>query len=292
MFDHLPKIRKLKMSDEKIDDVKVEIEKEKVFEDTSKGNLLDVASGCLSLVLPAGYIEDTPSGLLLHDTAIVREMTGHEEDILSAKGQLSTKLSAIISNCLIQLGSLSNKADIKRAIDSLTAQDRYILLIAIRRVSLGDRYVYDVSCPSCKTVQSKSCELNQMEIIPMIDKMKREFVSVLPSGKSVSWHVLSNADEQWLSGQKKNADDRMTLGLLSRVDSIDNSKIDRVKGYRHALAALKNLSIRDRNCLRDIFNKEEGGIDQSIEHVCDECNHEWTSDLEIGHQSFFYPSDL
>lgn len=267
-------------------------EQSKVAEDAmvlekTKGHVLDVSPGCLAVELPAGYIHN---GEELHTQAVVREMRGHEEDILAGKGPIVARLNAVVGNCLDSLGGVTDKAFLRRAATKLTAQDRMVILLAIRRVSLGDFYDCKITCPECKVAQRVSLNLSEIEIVPMPDRMSRERKDVLSGGKEVEWHVIRTEDEEWLTMHKKNKRDQLTLGLLSRVDSIDGSKLDRARKYEEAVEALKDLSVRDRDELRALFEREEGSVDTNVEYFCEECNHEWEGKMDIGQASFFFPS--
>jgi hypothetical protein len=266
-----------------------EKEVENITTPATKGHVLDIAPGSLAVDLPCGWIHD---GNKIETTAIVREMRGYEEDLLAAKGPAVTRLNAIIGNCVEQLGVISDRATIQKAAIELTAHDRMIILLGIRRVSLGDFFDIKVICPNpdCKVTQHKTLNLSEIEIIPMPDRMERERIDKMPSGIEIAWHVLRSEDEEWLGTQKNKKNDRLTLGLLARVDAVGAVKIDRVKSYREAVSALKKLSVRDRAALRDIFDEQEGSIDTKVEFDCDECGHTWEGDMEIGQPGFFFPS--
>ena len=281
----------MKMTKEKKQDVSADseiVKVEPVETERTKGHVLDVSSGKLAIELPAGYIQDGD----VHTTAIVREMSGHEEDLLAGKGSLVVRLNAIIGSCLENLGPYNDKATMMRAANNLTAQDRMAILLAIRRASLGDFYDVKVSCPECKVEQRKQLDLKEIEIIPMPDRMKRERVDELPSGTEVKWHVINSKDEEWLTTQRQKKDDKLTLGLLARVDAVGDMKLDREKAYRKAITALKNLSMRDRAALRNMFEREEGSIDTEVEFECDECMHVWQGQLDVGQSTFFFPVQI
>ena len=88
----------------------------------------------------------------------------------------------------------------------------------------------------------------------------------------------------------KKKEDKLTLGLLARVDVIDDEVLDRERSLRKALAALKKMSTRDRNFLRAQFEKMEGSIDTEADFECEECGHQWKAKMDIGQSSFFFPS--
>ena len=95
--------------------------------------------------LPCGYVDDEGK---VHDQAMLRELTGAEEDILATpKMSGSEKMTRIIGNCLIKLGDIDKPG--KEIARKLTIGDRAVLLLAMRSVSLGAVYPFRVKCPSC-----------------------------------------------------------------------------------------------------------------------------------------------
>jgi len=270
-----------------IEDANEEKIAEPIKTERTKGHVLDVSSGFLAVELPAGYIYEGKA----HVDALVREMRGHEEDILASKGPIVTRLNAVIGNCLVKLGDISESATLKKVASALTGQDRMAVMIAIRRASLGDFYDCNVKCPECKIVEHRTIDLKDVEISAMPDRLLRDRCDELPSGTEVKWHVINSADEDWLSTVRKKKQDQLTLGLLARVDAVGDIKLEREKKYRKALVALKDLSTRDRVFLRSLFDKEEGKVDTDVEFECEECGHIWTAPMDM-QEGFFFPSAL
>lgn len=264
---------------------------EKVESERHKGHMLDVAPGHLAVELPCGYIRDDK----VHTVAVVREMTGYEEDLLAARGPVVPRLNKIISNCMVKIGEIEERAGIRDAVAQLTANDRMAIMIGVRRVSLGDFYDPTVSCPSCKAESKHSLDLSEMEVFSMPDRMLRERESEIMGSngkaKTIKWHVMRSEDEEWLTKrQKKNKEDVLTLNLLSRVDAVDDVQVEREKNFRKAVEILKSLSIRERGELRETFKGEEGYVDIEAEFECPECGHEWKADMDVGQPAFFFPS--
>jgi len=269
-------------------DGNVEAEVEPIKQDATKGHVLDIGPGSIAVELPCGYID----GEAVHASAVVREMRGHEEDILAGSGPVSARMNAIIGNCLIGVGSISEPSKLRGIVERLMAPDRMALLIAIRRASLGDKFDAHVVCPLCKGEQHVTLDLKEVETVPMPDRMTREKTSALPSGIEIVWHVLTNDDEEWLTEKRKKKVDLLTLGLLARIDMVNGDDIDRSQGYRRAVSAVKDLSMRDRTALRAIFEKEEGKVDTNVTFECSnpDCGHEWSGKMDIGQRGFFFPS--
>lgn len=238
---------------------------------------------CMSgeLTLSCGYVDKDG---VVHDKAGLREMTGEEEDILAQRHMgMGQKLTQIIGNCLTKIGPVTDKAELRRIAGELTIGDRIVLLLALRVLSLGPTYSFQITCPECKTKQNHGLRLDKLAIKEMPDKRLRELQVTLPSGKKVGLKVMTAQDEQKLEkhrGQK----DSLSLGILARLTMIGENT-------RPTLKDVKGFSWRDRHLLRDKFMKLEGGVDTDIQVVCDNCDHEFQSVLDVGQPSFFFPSE-
>jgi hypothetical protein len=248
-----------------------------------------VASSVLAVDLPCGYVD--PEGGVQQEL-VVSEMTGYEEDLLAGKGPILQRLNQIILNCTRRLGSIEERGQLNRAVSALTASDRMVALLAIRRASLGDFYEVKVQCPNpeCKEEVRFTLNLADVEIRAMADPTKRTFEHTLTSGRQVAWHVMTSADEEWLTQKGKKREDVLTLALLSRVDMVDGLEINRARDYKAAMARLKALSTRDRNEIRTHFEQCEGHVDTVVDFSCPSCQHEWRDELSLGQASFFFPS--
>jgi hypothetical protein len=256
----------------------------------TKGHLMDVASSALAVDLPCGYIDDRG---VVHRDLVVVEMTGHEEDLLAAKGPVLPRLNQIIANCARRIGTIEDRVTLGQAVSQLTAADRMVAFLAIRRVSLGDFYDVKVQCPNpdCREEMRYALNLADVEIHAMEDPLQRVFTHTLKSGKVVQWHIMSSTDEEWLTTKTKKAkEDVLTLGLLARVDELDGVAIQRDKNQRDAMARMKALPTRDRNEIRSLFEKYEGHVDTNVDFSCPSCQHEWKAELNLGQPSFFFPS--
>jgi hypothetical protein len=278
-----------------IDD-SIKEETEEVKEDVSLkervgGNILDPSPGFLSIELPCGYIHDGE----LHTVALVREMEGEEEDIIVGKGPAVQRLNAVISNCLVSLGSIKDRNILRFVPEKLTSQDRMVLIIALRRVTVGDFWDLELTCPKegCNCKMQKTFDLRDVVIRPMKDRMARDNEFVLPkSQKLIKWHVQGAEDEQWLSDVSKKKEDLLTLQIMSRVYEFDGVKIDRKLKFKEAKRILKSMKWNDRSSLRNEFEKVEADVDTKAEHVCDDCGYEWERGLDFSQESFFFPAAL
>jgi hypothetical protein len=253
--------------------------------------VLDIRSGTVSGHLPCGIIGQDGQ---LHNTFVVHEMTGVEEDLLAGKGAVVPRLNKILANCSDSIGAISDKREVELAIKKLTAVDRMVMLINVRRASLGDDYNLKITCPKCSSSGRYKIDLSWLETKPMNDPMKRKFVSETTRGRKIHWHVMSGEDETWMQQQLKKLKDKemLTVAMLARIDKIDDVELDRRNDLKGAFAALKALSLRDRNDIRGFFTEMEGTIDTEVEHECPDCGHGFSGQLDVGQPGFFFPAGV
>jgi hypothetical protein len=248
-------------------------------------------SGVVSGKLTCGWVDDQG---VLHQSFVVKEMTGVEEDLLAGKGPVLPRLNKVIVNCIESIGSISDRHQIARAVDLFTASDRMILLVAIRRASLGDSYLTKIKCPSCSADSDISLNLSTLETREMSSPQQRNYETLISTGEAVRWHIMTGIDEDWLQNNRKRLksdNDILTLAMLARVDAVGDQVINRMAGFQNAIDCMKKMRSRDRNQLRNAFTETEGFIDTSVEYECPSCGNEFKGDLDIAQASFFFPQD-
>jgi hypothetical protein len=236
-----------------------------------------------SFVLPCGYLDTEGK---LHTDVTVREMTGREEEILAARNMSVTKkFNKIISNCLTSVGTFTGEKDIEKIVLSLPQGDRLFLLLAVRRVSLGDDMPFVTVCPDsdCKKKSQLEVDLSELTIKKMPNPLVRQYEDVLPkTKKTIRMKVLDGYGEEMLAKAAQANKDNISTAILARVESID--------GKAASLEDILTLPMMDRNHLRDLWQDYEGGIDTDIEVTCPNCNLDYSTSVDLGSPGFFNPS--
>jgi hypothetical protein len=242
----------------------------------------DMKSSTGLFKLPGGYLDEKG---ILHDEIQIREMTGAEEDILAGKtDSITLKLNAIMAGCLVRIGSITDPGEIAKVINLLPSGDRIYLLVLIRMVTLGDDFAFDEKCPECGDKATYNIFLSSLEVTPMKDKNKREFEFTAPSGKKIIIKTLLGKDEGLASKYgEEYPNDVVSAIMLARVVSID--------GVPATVESLKKLGWKDRSFARKSIESIDGGVELGVTNECKKCNFEFTKDLQIGSQSFFFPSE-
>lgn len=249
--------------------------------------------------LPCGYVDETGKA---HRTVILRELTGEEEDMMDDDDMPSNiRMTTILSRCCEQLGSVTDKEIIRRAIGDdlnaglpLTSSDRIAMMIYLRRVSVGDVYHFSRRCPRCGYMNTmKHLDLRNQEITFVPDDRvgKRRLEVTLPrSQKKAIVRVMTASYESRLVELRPNQKDLRSAAILARLESLDGKMLD---NPRAGLAAVKALPIEDRNYLRKVYNLIEADVDTSCEITCNNkiCGVDFKFPLDLGQSFFSNPVD-
>lgn len=234
--------------------------------------------------LPCGYLD--PRTQELSKDVELREITGHEEDMLASQQVPShAKITQLLAGCVTRIGSVTDPGLIAGIVQQLPVGDRVYLIFSIRRVTLGDELPVRERCPECKTTTLFMVDLGEdLQPKPMKDPMKRVFDVVLPSGIPARFRVSTGLDEANLSKLNKrqaHKSDALSQALLMRLELLG--------GEKPTLKMVKSLGMRDRNFLREQYQEVEGGVDTTLELACPSCGHEWEKDLDLSAANFFFP---
>jgi len=257
--------------------------RDQVLEAVQQAQQEEPKSSVGMFTLPCGYLD--PEGVL-HVDVDVREITGHEEDMLASKAVPGhKKVGKLISACTTRLGTITDNKTLSGIAGELTVGDRIFLMFAIRRTSLGDAYPFRGKCPSeeCKYSGLFTLDLADLEVKPMPNPKKRIYDITLPSGKVARYRPLLGRDEEVLA-EAANTKQAMSLGILQRLEMLNEAP--------PTLPMVQALGLRDRNALRDAFEDIEGGVDTSLEMVCPECGLEFEEELDVSQAGFFFPSSV
>ena len=259
-------------------------ERDHVLETMQQAKLENPSGSFGVFELPCGILEGDGPEAILHKEVELREITGHEEDMLGSNTVPNhKKIGMLISGCLVRVGTINDKGKLALLAEEMTVGDRVFLMFAIRRTSLGDDYPFRGKCPECNYRGIFNLDLSDLEVKKMAEPMKRTFDHTLPSGKKCSFRPLCGKDEESIS-KAASSNEALSLSILMRLQMLE--------GQPPTLAAVKGLGMRDRNYLRAEFDKIEGGVDTTLEMTCPRCNHEFEEELDVAQAGFFFPSSV
>lgn len=252
--------------------------------------------------LPCGYLD---AAGVLHREVLLSEITGREEDMLANdKVPAQRKMGQLLIACIQRLGSLTDKKDIAAAVPELLVGDRVFLLLAVRRVSLGDEYPYRDKCPECEKESLMNIDLSTLDIIKMPNPKQHIYDAQMPSraackawantgevpepekskptGRMVRFRMMKGKDEEQV-GKVSGKEDAISKLLQIRVELLD--------GKPPEVSDFQSMTMAERLYMRDgLFRQQDGGVETTLEVECPLCGAEYERELEIGQTGFFFPS--
>ena len=264
-------------------------------EDPNKEHFLNPRPAVGQYELPCGWIDESGER---HTSIIVREMTGVEEELLAGRGEALFRMNKVMANCLEQIGTHDGVSGKVSIVNEMTVVDRYFLLIALRRSSMGDDYTVETACPSCSTKDKFTVDLGSLGTTEMSEPGSRVHTATTPSGIDYTFHVMTGEDELWLNKAKAKlkGEGMLTLNMLCRIDEIGGKKVERDvnkrRDFMSSVAYVGRLGMRDRMSIRKTVQKAEGDIDMTMEFECKNCGHNWGASLDVTDPGFFFPSEM
>jgi hypothetical protein len=216
-----------------------------------------------------------PSGI----NCVLREMTGVEEELIT-NGKLlrsGDAVNQLLCNCMVQLGENSN-VTVKDVLD-LLAGDRLFILVKLRQISLGDEMIIKLNCPNVNCQGLNQVNINLDDLTIKSYPAEREFSCTLPgSGLIVKFDYLDGHKEKRLAALPEAT---ISQGMLIRILEIDGKSPNK--------KTVTEMSLKDRQALRQAMLEVDGGIDTAIDIVCQHCGQPIRTRVEAD-AGFFFPN--
>ena len=235
------------------------------------------------------YPEGHP--LCNQDVVEIKFMTAKEEDILTSQALLAKgiALERLVESVLID-------KDITAS--SLLVGDKNALLVAIRITGYGSEYETQVTCPSCKEVNSYKFDLDEVKSTPLMtntdvteltDTGTYIITGLTQTEAEVEVRMLTGDDDKKLT-HRLESNKKHNLGLpplLEQMKSFivsvnDNSNEMYLDSFLH------NLPAMDARHLRKTYAALTPAIDMTQQYVCDSCLHETRLEVPLT-ADFFWP---
>lgn len=272
------------------EDIAIEREREKEYADSIAEIAETQSEGSFDenkvYDLLAGYVDKDG---VTHKTFTLREMTGADEefvnraDIKSNGAKVST---ALLSRCVLSVGTLTRKSfnspkEWENIFKEMYTGDRDIILLELRRISIGDTIEVSHTCPNpeCKAKLKTEILIDELKINEF-DGL-REIPFELPKGYKDKKGVIhkqgimrrpNGLDGELLTPLAKNNIAKAETLLLTRICKFsDGAYIDD--------SVMASLSIKDRNYLQSLLNDHQFGIDMTVDIMCDHCGEYFKGNL-------------
>lgn len=270
--------------------------------------------------LVGGYVEPGEKPELFNEVHL-RSMGGHEEDLLGNDAiSVVKRMNGIMAACTEKMVSENGKVvtdpqRIAEMIMGMPSGTRTHHLISLRRTThwrkTKDQYDMVVRCPNrrCNKERNFTIDLSTLETFQPPDPYATSHTLHLEdAGIDVTWRVATGVQDETLTilGQLSEHEVLSYMILvrlvewggvdvrLGQSDLIDpnGSKIKLSSRAAKVLNAVKGLTSADREDLREHFLIHEPGIDTELEFECDapKCRIQYTSQLDVGQKTFFFPS--
>ena len=202
-------------------------------------------------------------------TAVVRELTGEDEEFLAQPANTKTALrymKAILERALVRLGDHKVSA---YTIQDITLADADVIVRAVRQVTFGNEIrLNDLVCPACEYEMDVSYDLTEDVPVkkPLGEKGQQVYEFTTEDGKKVKFRLPTLGDQtKVVDADVSNIAEANTLLLTEIIDSIDNVPITRA-------ADVRNMSMRlRREIVREVDRVNPGLRYQDVEHECSSC---------------------
>lgn len=236
--------------------------------------------------LLAGYVDKDG---VCHKTFTIREMTGADEEYIhraDIKSNGARVITALLSRCVLSVGTLTKKSvgnpkEWENIFKEMLSGDRDIIMLAIRRESVGDTIEVTHTCPNpdCKAKLKTMLSLDEL-VINEFDGI-REIPFELPKGykdRKGEFHKKgimrrpNGLDGELLTPLAKNNLAKAETTLLTRICRFeDGTHIDE--------SIMSGLTKRDRDYLLSVLNDHPMGVDMTVDVMCDRCGEYFKGNL-------------
>ena len=209
----------------------------------------------------------------------LRELSGHEEELFEDRrlaGNSAALCNELLARCLVAPGRDPGPA--RARIASLTIAERDLALVALRRLSLGDRVETHVDCPACAEVNEVEFDLGLLPTtLPAIPE---RISGTLGDGTDAVLRLPTAGDQAELLAAGLDGAARRRSWLLARV----------LLEYGDAVApfaadAVHELATARRRELEALLDAALPDFELGMEVCCPACGQSFTAPFGI--DSFF-----
>lgn len=177
-------------------------------------------------------------------TAIVREMTGADEEFLAAMETKSSLLypeyvSALLKRTVVSIGDIEIKKS-PDVIDELIIGDRDLLFLGVVKATYGKVKIFKITCPFCNQDSDISVNIEEdFELQGSEEAASKDIEVTLRNGKSYTFRLPTGADAKIVVKRGKTIAEQNTLMISRCVTS----------PVTQPMQWAKDLSIADRSTI-------------------------------------------
>lgn len=224
---------------------------------------------------PVPYMAKSPDtsvkllrGFEGYKDAVVREMTGADEEHLSAMEARSTLaypeyVSALLKRTVTSIGTY-DISKMPHIIDELIIGDRDLLFLAVVKATYGKIRTYHIACPHCKEDTDLSVDVDEdFPVLGSEADADADIEVILRDGKTYTFRHPNGSDSREINRKAKTSAEQNTM-MISRC--VVNGPAGNAAGWA------RSLSISDRNKIVDaILEKKIGPKVGEVNDPCPSC---------------------
>jgi hypothetical protein len=194
-------------------------------------------------------------------------------------------LDELISSCII-----TENFDINK----LYLQDRFFLLVEIRRKSKGDNYQFQFQCGDCRSQSIQNIDLSELEVIgipedinsivKMDDNLSVKLVHITRGGQKIAYKNIKNrkklTDTQRITEMALFTHAVSIVSIITPEGEIMDASIDDKKYL------LENVPTDAYGKVRDWFENNTFGMDFTYTIKCNGCDYNEKIDIPV--ENFFF----
>ena len=177
-------------------------------------------------------------------------------------------------------------------IDKLYLQDRFFLLLEIRKKTKGEKYEFQFDCPKCETQNYLVKDLDKLEVTRLSHKEDLNTEVSITDDLSVNlWFITRGEEKEALEKTGDNSSQK-------EAESYLNILAQTIKAVNSPDGKEENLSFEDKQFIMDRlttgnltkisnwFSENNFGVDFKVEKKCRQCKYSETTTIPL--QNFFF----
>ena len=201
----------------------------------------------------------------------VRALTGNDEILLSSPylSQTGNAIKILLNNVVI---------DFDIEYDEMLLCDRDAILLFLRSTTYGDEIEMEFVCPECDSESKGALKISSIEAkeLRVLPNENGQFEFILPSSLLKEEPTQINFSPLRISHTSATKDKKLMSRYMTQIDSI-NGNSDK----KYILDFLKKMPIKDSKSLREFMDKVEPGFEETVFHVCPNCENQIKDMIKI-----------
>ena len=203
-------------------------------------------------------------------TAVVKELTGEDEEALAALDAnddllYAQYMAALLKRSVVTVGNI-RVSENPNIIDELILGDRDFLFLATVRATYGENREYEIKCPHCTQSNDVLIEMSEFPVKKPKHNPQEPIVVTLRNGTKQKFRLVSGKDSQIVGKKAKSIPEQNTI-LISRCAMWDDdNKPNDVEKWA------KSLGMKDRAAIIDkLLEAQPGPEIKEVEAHCAHC---------------------